>query len=151
MGNRIANIDWRGGGNGQNGNGISIYLADDVIVSDNQISDCAFSAVRINGGKNCQIRGNSCSSLGETAIYAEFGFSGSVIADNVVDGAATGISITNLGDDGAVQLELPFDRTALTSLDLALDDVKERFGSSAVTRAVHLGKDLGWSVPLLPD
>jgi DNA polymerase-4 len=62
-----------------------------------------------------------------------------------------GISIANLDDDGAVQLELPFDRTALTSLDLALDDVQQRFGSSAVTRAVHLGKDLGWSVPLLPD
>jgi DNA polymerase-4 len=62
-----------------------------------------------------------------------------------------GISIANLDDDGSVQLELPFDRSALTSLDLALDDVKERFGSSAVTRAVHLGKDLGWSVPMLPD
>ncbi|MCU1488092.1 MAG: DNA-directed polymerase [Actinomycetia bacterium] len=62
-----------------------------------------------------------------------------------------GISIANLDDDGSVQLELPFDRTALTSLDLALDDVNERFGSSAVTRAVHLGKDLGWTVPMLPD
>ena len=99
-GNIISKVDFTDGGNGQNGNGISIYLADDVIVSDNQISDCAFSAVRINGGKNCQIRGNSCSSLGETAIYAEFGFSGSVIADNVVDGAATGISITNLDQGG---------------------------------------------------
>ena len=62
-----------------------------------------------------------------------------------------GISIANLDDDGSVQLELPFDRSGLTSLDLALDDVKERFGSSAVTRAVHLGKDPGWSVPMLPD
>jgi DNA polymerase-4 len=62
-----------------------------------------------------------------------------------------GMSIANLDDDGSVQLELPFDRSGLTSLDLALDDVKERFGSSAVTRAVHLGKDPGWSVPMLPD
>jgi uncharacterized secreted repeat protein (TIGR03808 family) len=71
-----------------------------VIVSDNQISDCSFSAVRVNGSKNCQIRGNTCLGSGETAIFAEFGFSGSVIADNVVDGAAMGISITNLDHGG---------------------------------------------------
>jgi uncharacterized secreted repeat protein (TIGR03808 family) len=99
-GNQIGKIDWKDGGNGQNGNGISIYNADDVIVSDNHISDCAFSAVRINTGKNCQIRGNICVGSGETAIYSEFAFSGSVIADNTVDGAATGIAITNMDQGG---------------------------------------------------
>jgi DNA polymerase-4 len=62
-----------------------------------------------------------------------------------------GIAVANLDDDGAVQLELPFDRFAGGSLDAALDDVKERFGSSAVMRAVLLGTDPGWSVPMLPD
>jgi DNA polymerase-4 len=62
-----------------------------------------------------------------------------------------GISIANLDDDGSVQLELPFDRFAGGSLDAALDDVKERYGATAVTRAVLLGKDQGWSVPMLPD
>jgi DNA polymerase-4 len=62
-----------------------------------------------------------------------------------------GISIANLDDDGAVQLELPFDRFAGGALDAALDDVKERFGSAAVTRAVLLGKDADWTVPMLPD
>lgn len=99
-GNRIDRVDFKDGGNGQNGNGISIYKADDVIVADNLISNCAFSAVRTNTGKNTQIRGNTCLASGEVAIFSEFGFSGSVIADNVIDGAATGISITNLDSGG---------------------------------------------------
>ena len=99
-GNRIDKIDWRDGGNGQNGNGISIYKSDDVIASDNVISSCAFSAIRVNAGKDMQIRGNTCLQSGEVAIFSEFGFSGSVIADNIVDGAATGISITNLDQGG---------------------------------------------------
>jgi DNA polymerase IV len=36
-------------------------------------------------------------------------------------------------------------------LDATLDDVRERFGSGAITRAVLLGRDQGLSVPLLPD
>ena len=99
-GNQIRKVDWKDGGNGQNGNGISIYNADEVIVSDNHVSDCAFSAVRINTGKNCQVRGNVCLGSGETGIYSEFAFSGSVIADNTVDGAATGIAITNMDQGG---------------------------------------------------
>jgi len=99
-GNRIDKVDFTGVGNGQNGNGVSVYLADEVIVSDNHIAGCAFSAVRVNTGKDCQIRGNTCVNSGEVAIFSEFGFSGSVIADNVIDGAATGISITNLDSGG---------------------------------------------------
>jgi uncharacterized secreted repeat protein (TIGR03808 family) len=99
-GNSISAIDWRGGGNGQNGNGVNVYQADGVIVSDNVITDCAFTAVRVNAGRNTQIRGNTCLNSGEVAIFSEFGFSGSVIADNIVDGAATGIDITNLDTGG---------------------------------------------------
>ncbi len=99
-GNRISEIDWRDGGNGQNGNGISIYKADAVIVADNVIERCAFSAVRINSGRDCLVRGNTCTDSGEVAIFSEFAFSGSIIADNVIDGAATGISITNLDNNG---------------------------------------------------
>jgi uncharacterized secreted repeat protein (TIGR03808 family) len=98
--NRISRIDFVDGGNGQNGNGISIYKADGVIVADNVISGCAFSAVRVNAGRDTQIRGNTCRDSGEVAIFSEFEFSGSVIADNIVDGAATGISITNLDKGG---------------------------------------------------
>ena len=62
-----------------------------------------------------------------------------------------GIAVSNLDNDNAVQLELPFDRHSGTALDAALDDVRERFGSNAVTRAVLLGRDQGLSVPMLPD
>jgi uncharacterized secreted repeat protein (TIGR03808 family) len=99
-GNSISRIDWRGGGNGQNGNGVNVYQADGVIVADNVIADCAFTAVRVNAGRNTQVRGNTCLNSGEVAIFSEFGFSGSVVADNIVDGAATGIDITNLDTGG---------------------------------------------------
>ena len=98
--NRIANIDWRGGGNGQNGNGINIFKADEVTIADNHLSDCAFTAVRLNTTKNTIVSGNTCLRSGEVAIFSEFAFSGSVIANNIVDGAATGISITNLDSGG---------------------------------------------------
>jgi DNA polymerase IV len=62
-----------------------------------------------------------------------------------------GIAVGNLVDDNAIQLALPFDRHHNSALDVALDDVRDRFGSNAVTRAVLLGKDAGLSVPLLPD
>jgi len=62
-----------------------------------------------------------------------------------------GIAIANLDDDSAIQLELPFDRHSGIALDAAVDDLRARFGSSAVTRAVLLGKDQGPSVPILPD
>jgi DNA polymerase IV len=62
-----------------------------------------------------------------------------------------GISVGNLDNDGAVQLMLPFDRQSIESLDVALDDVRDRFGSAAVSRAVLLGRDPGFSMPMLPD
>jgi DNA polymerase-4 len=62
-----------------------------------------------------------------------------------------GLSVANLDDDSALQLALPFDRHAGIALDAALDQVRDRFGSAAVTRAVLLGRDPGLSMPLLPD
>jgi uncharacterized secreted repeat protein (TIGR03808 family) len=101
-GNSISDIGTRGGGNGQNGNGVNIFRADDVIVADNHFANCAFSAVRINAGKNTHVTGNTCLASGEVAIFSEFEFSGSVIANNIVDGAAAGISMTNLDAGGAL-------------------------------------------------
>jgi DNA polymerase-4 len=62
-----------------------------------------------------------------------------------------GVAVSGLDDDGAVQLALPFDRRSRDALDRALDEVRDRFGADAVTRAVLLGRDRGLSVPLLPD
>ena len=100
LGNKIRGIYAEGGGNGQNGNGVNVFNADNVIVADNQIDGCAFTAVRCNATRNAQIRGNICTRCGEVAIFSEFGFSGSVIAGNTIDGAATGISMTNLDSGG---------------------------------------------------
>jgi DNA polymerase IV len=62
-----------------------------------------------------------------------------------------GVAVANLDDDRAVQLALPFDSYSGDALDAALDEVRARFGVNAVTRAVLLGRDLGLTVPLLPD
>jgi DNA polymerase-4 len=62
-----------------------------------------------------------------------------------------GIAVGNLDDDGAVQLSLPFDRHAGGALDATLDDLRSRFGSEVVTRAVLLGRDPGITMPMLPD
>jgi DNA polymerase-4 len=62
-----------------------------------------------------------------------------------------GVALGNLDDAGAAQLALPLDSERARALDATLDDVRDRFGSFAITRAVLLGRDPGLSVPLLPD
>jgi DNA polymerase-4 len=62
-----------------------------------------------------------------------------------------GVALGNLQDDRAIQLAFPFDPAAPNALDAALDDIRDRFGSTAITRAVLLGRDPGLTVPLLPD
>jgi DNA polymerase-4 len=62
-----------------------------------------------------------------------------------------GVAVANLDDDCVVQLALPFDRQSDSALDTALDGVRDRFGSAAVTRAVLLGRRVSESVPMLPD
>jgi len=62
-----------------------------------------------------------------------------------------GVAVANLADDRPHQLALPFGRGSGTALDTALDDVRQRFGPTAITRTVLLDRDPGLSVPLLPD
>jgi DNA polymerase IV len=61
-----------------------------------------------------------------------------------------GVTVSNLDNERAVQLTLPFDCHG-QALDAALDEIRDRFGVAAVTRAVLLGRDQGLVVPLLPD
>jgi DNA polymerase-4 len=61
-----------------------------------------------------------------------------------------GLTVADLENADAVQLRLPFEAHS-SALDAALDLVRERFGSKAITRAVLLGRDEGLSPPLLPD
>jgi DNA polymerase-4 len=62
-----------------------------------------------------------------------------------------GISVGNLENDDAVQLALPFDRWSGGALDEALDEVRARYGPTAVMRGVLLGRDQGLTMPMLPD
>ena len=73
--------------------------------------------------------------------------SGAVIARRGL--TLIGISLTNLCDQNAIQLALPFDRTA--GLDRTLDELRERFGASAISRGTLVGQDTDIWVPLLPD
>lgn len=99
-GNRIMRIAAALGGSGEYGNGVNVFRAGNVSVVGNQISDCAYTAIRGNAASNIQIIANTCARLGEVALYAEFGFEGAVISSNLVDTAATGIAVTNFGDGG---------------------------------------------------
>jgi uncharacterized secreted repeat protein (TIGR03808 family) len=99
-GNRVERIAAKSGGTGENGNGVNVFRADGVMVSNNHISNCAFSAIRSNAGSNVQILGNQCLASGEMAIYSEFGFEGAIIAMNQIDGAANGIAVVNFNEGG---------------------------------------------------
>ena len=70
-----------------------------------------------------------------------------------------GVSVSDLDDDEAVQLVLPFPRRGTDTptaadagvLDATVDAVRERFGTAAIDRAVLLGRATGFEVPKLPD
>jgi len=102
IGNSISGVGATAGGNGQNGNGINVFRCDDVLIANNRIADCAFTAIRLNATNNVVVSGNLCRNSGEVGIFSEFAFTGSVIADNIVDGAALGISVTNMDHSGQV-------------------------------------------------
>ena len=73
--------------------------------------------------------------------------SGAVIAARGL--TLIGVALTNLCDAKAIQLTLPFDRTA--GLDRTLDELRDRFGAGAISRGTLVGQDAEAWVPLLPD
>jgi DNA polymerase-4 len=62
-----------------------------------------------------------------------------------------GISVGNLSDAQGAQRQLPLDGWEGEALDAVLDEARQRFGTSAVTRAVLVGRRRGVEMPLLPD
>ena len=62
-----------------------------------------------------------------------------------------GVAVANLEDDRPLQLMLPIDPRNDGELDAAVDEVRTRFGTDALTRAVLLGRGEGLTMPLLPD
>ena len=94
-GNRVSAIGAVSGGTGEYGNGINLAKANGVIVADNRVDDCAFSAIRCFSSDDIQVAGNIVTRSGEVAIYVEFAFEGAIVANNLVDEAAYGISFAN--------------------------------------------------------
>jgi DNA polymerase-4 len=73
-----------------------------------------------------------------------------------------GFAVSNIDREGAQQLELPFEDVALcrraggsgadtVAIDEAVDKVRQRYGNTALTRGVLLGRDSGLEMPHLPD
>lgn len=62
-----------------------------------------------------------------------------------------GISVSNLEDARAVQLALPFGGVDRRSLDSALDQVRDKFGSSSIGRTSLVRNGLRREAPRLPD
>ena len=62
-----------------------------------------------------------------------------------------GLAVTNLENDCPRQLVLPFEYPRGAALDAALDEIRDRYGVNAMSRAVLLGRDAGLVMPMLPD
>jgi DNA polymerase IV len=62
-----------------------------------------------------------------------------------------GVTLANLDNASAVQLELPFALRDTTSLDVVVDQVRDRYGAKSISRGRLLGTDPWLTVPLLPD
>jgi DNA polymerase IV len=63
-----------------------------------------------------------------------------------------GFSVSGIDRSGAQQLMLPFGRDGgRLAIDEAIDRVRERYGRSALTPAVLVGREPGFEMPHLPD
>lgn len=157
--NMISHIGALSGGDGQNGNAINLFRAGGCIVSGNSIADCAFTAVRANAADTVSITDNNVRRCGETAIFVEFGWQGAVVSSNIVDDAATGISMTNFAEHdgrlgackGNVLMNLrrtpPQGGTGGTGIAAEADTA---IVGNAIQGAKSVGIRLGWG-PYLRD
>jgi len=158
--NRIENIANKAGGSGQYGNAVNVFRAGNVIVRGNRISNAAFSAVRGNAASNLQIVGNTCTASGEVALYAEFGFEGALIANNIIDGAALGISVTNFNRGGRLAVVQGNLIRNIVARRPAGTDPNDGFGigigveadtavsGNVIENATHAGIAAGWGAYL---
>ena len=103
-GNRVSRIRADAGGDGPNGNGISLYRAGGVIVEGNQLRDCAMTFIRNNSGSGVQMLGNQGRRCGEVGLYSEFAFEGTIMANNLVEDCAAGATMTNLDHGGRLAI-----------------------------------------------
>lgn len=161
QGNRIEDVRADAGGTGENGNAINVFRAGGVIVSGNVARRCAYSAIRVNGAENAQVTGNSIREMGEVAIYVEFGFSGAAVADNLIDRAGAGISVTNFNEGGRLAtvsgnvvrdlFRRPHPETGEESYGVGIAaEADAAVSGNVVEQAAFAGLMLGWG-PYLRD
>jgi DNA polymerase IV len=63
-----------------------------------------------------------------------------------------GFAVSEIDRSGAEQMMLPFStRAEPAAVDAAVDQIRRRYGKSALTRAVLVGRDPGLEMPHLPD
>ena len=95
---------------GQEGNGVLVWLSNNVTIANNTMRYCKFSAVRINAGTQTTITGNNIYAAGEVAIFIEEpdgGFVpgkhpvGTVVSNNIINQCTVGISHTNFNYNNA--------------------------------------------------
>lgn len=101
-GNLINGIETAAGGTGQNGNGVSVFRAIGVTITDNKIFNTKYSAVRCNGGGQFVVSNNSIYNAREVAIFIEapgtgIDLHGAVIANNSLDTVGNGVNVANSG------------------------------------------------------
>ena len=155
--NRLRRIRADPGGDGPYGNAISVFRAGGVACRGNVIREAAFSAIRFNSSSDALIVGNSCFDAGETAITVEFAFEGAVVSSNMVDGASTGVSVTNFDQGGRLATVIG---NVLRNLARPLPQGGENAGvgihveaatevsGNAVDAATFAGLSLGYGVGL---
>ena len=155
-GNRIERIRADAGGDGPNGNGISLYKAGGVIIEGNQLRDCALTFIRNNSGSSVQILGNQGRRCGECGIFSEFAFEGAIIANNLVEDCAQGASMTNLDHGGRLSVFANnIIRNARKGLYPGVQEPVGGFGvhveaeasvtGNVIESASDIGISLGWS------
>jgi len=62
-----------------------------------------------------------------------------------------GFAVSGIDRSGAPQLMLPFAEGQGLAVETAIDQVRRRYGKSALTPAVLLGRNAGLEMPHLPD
>lgn len=101
-GNFINGVDTVDGGTGQNGNGISVFRASGVSITNNRIISTKYSAIRCNGGGLFNISNNNIWNARETAIFVEapgagIDLTGAIVSNNSIDYVGGGINVANSG------------------------------------------------------
>jgi uncharacterized secreted repeat protein (TIGR03808 family) len=155
-GNRISRVRNDAGGDGPNGNGISLFRAGGVVIEGNMLRDCALTFIRNNSGSGVQMLGNQGRRCGETGLFSEFAFEGVVMSGNLIEDCAQGASITNLDHGGRLAV---FANNIIRNAQKGLAPKgKELIGGSGVhveaeaavtgnviETASEIGIALGWS------